>query len=407
MINESTAVGFKHAIRAVTATIIALVFIATVFASTAFAGMVDEYSVVIDDNGNEYTIVTDEDEPTEILNKANIILGAGDRLDITAFEKGEGGVITIDRLTSINVQLNDVIKAFDVYADTVGEAFKEIGFDTTGCQINYSSDAPVIQGMVITVSSPNTVTVYADGAEISVSALNSTVGDVLSLAGITLGQNDYTEPSIDTVCENEMIITVYRVEVKTVTETEVIAYGTHTSTDDSMELGDYRIEVQGQNGEKEVTYEITYVNGEEVSRKELSSKTVKNAVDEVKVTGTKRADVVPNGVESKNGYTIGQVISGKYTHYCACAKCNGNTRGVTSSGRRISADMENPYYIACNWLPLGTVIDVDGELYTVVDRGGSGLSKQGRIDIFTPGSHSDALRKGTGKCTITIVRLGW
>ena len=69
--------------------------------------------------------------------------------------------------------------------------------------------------------------------------------------------------------------------------------------------------------------------------------------------------------------------------------------------------MENPYYIACNWLPLGTVLDVDGELYTVVDRGGSGLSKQGRIDIFTPGGHSDALRKGTGRCTITIVRLGW
>lgn len=407
MINESTAVGFKHTIRAVTATIIALVFITIVFASTAFAGMVDEYSVVINDNGNEYTIVTDEDEPTEILNKANIVLSAGDRLDITAFEKGEGGVITIDRLTSIHVQLNDIIKAFDVYADTVGEAFKEIGFDTVGCQINYGSDAPVRQGMVITVLSPKTVTVYADGAELSVSALNGTVGDVLSLAGITLGQYDYTEPSVDTACENEMMITVYRVEVKTVTETEVIAYSTHTSTDDSMELGDYRIEVQGQNGEKEVTYEVTYVNGEEVNRKELSSKTTKNAVDEVKISGTKRADVEPNGVESKNGYTIGQVINGKYTHYCACAKCNGNTRGVTSSGRRISADMENPYYIACNWLPLGSVLDVDGELYTVVDRGGSGLSKQGRIDIFTPGGHSDALRKGTGRCTITIVRLGW
>lgn len=407
MINESSAVGFKHTIRAVTATIIALIFITVVFASTAFAGMVDEYSVVINDNGNEYTVITDEDEPTEILNKANITLNEGDRLDITAFEKGEGGVITIDRLTSIHIRLNDVIRPFDVYADTVGEAFKEINIDTAGCQMNYGSDAPIVSGMVITVSSPNTVTVYADGEEISVSALNGTVGDVLSLAGITLGQYDYTDPSVDTACENEMIITVYRVEVKTVTETEAVAYATHTSTDDTMELGDYRIEVQGQNGEKEVTYEVTYVNGEEVSRKELSSKITKNAVDEVKISGTKRADVVPNGVESKNGYTIGQVISGKYTHYCACAKCNGNTRGVTSSGRRISADMENPYYIACNWLPLGSVIDVDGELYTVVDRGGSGLSKQGRIDIFTPGNHSDALRKGTGKCTITIVRLGW
>lgn len=407
MINESTAVGFKHAARAVTATIIALVFITVIFASTAFAGMVSEYDVVINDNGNEYTIVTDEEEPTEILNKANIVLGANDRIDITEFEEGIGGTIVIDRLNTVNVKLNDVIKAFDVYADTVGEAFREIGLDTAGCKINFSSDAPVQAGMVITVSSPKAVTVVADGAELKISALNGTVGDVLKLAGITLGENDYTEPSADTPAENEMVITVFRVEIKTLTENEVIKFKTVTESDNSMALGDSSIKVQGVNGEKSVTYEITYVNGEEISRKELTSKVTKQAVDEVKTVGTQREDVVPNGVESRNGYSIGQVISGKYTHYCACAKCNGNTRGVTSSGRRISADMANPYYVACNWLPLGTVIDVDGELYTVVDRGGSGLSKQGRIDIFTPGGHSDALRKGTGRCTITIVRLGW
>ncbi len=407
MINESTAVGFKHAARAVTATIIALVLITVIFASTAFAGMVAEYSVVINDNGNEYTIVTDEEEPTEILRKANITLGADDRLDITAFENGKGGIIVIDRLVSINVQLNDVIKTFNVYADTVGEAFEEIDFDTAGCKLNYSSDEPVISGMVITVSSPKNVKVIADGAELSVSALNGTVGDVLALAEITLGQNDYTEPSLDTPAENEMVITVFRVEVKTVTENEIIKYKTITENDNNMALGESSIRVHGVNGEKTVTYEITSVNGEEVNRKVLSEAVTKNAVDEVKTVGIQRGDVTPNGVESRNGYTVGQVISGKYTHYCACAKCNGNTRGVTSSGRRISSDMANPYYIACNWLPLGTVIDVDGELYTVVDRGGSGLSKQGRIDIFTPGSHSTALKKGTGKCTITIVRLGW
>lgn len=407
MINESTAVGFKHAARAVTATIIALVLITVIFASTAFAGMVAEYSVVINDNGNEYTIVTDEEEPTEILRKANITLGADDRLDITAFENGKGGTIVIDRLISINVQLNDVIKAFNVYADTVGEAFEEIGFDTAGCKLNYSSDEPVISGMVVTVSSPKNVKVIADGAELSVSALNGTVGDVLALAGITLGQNDYTEPSLDTPAENEMVITVFRVEVKTVTENEIIKYKTITENDNNMALGESSIRVHGVNGEKTVTYEITSVNGEEVNRKVLSETVIKNAENEVKTVGTQRGDVTPNGVESRNGYTVGQVISGKYTHYCACAKCNGNTRGITSSGRRISSDMANPYYIACNWLPLGSVIDVDGELYTVVDRGGSGLSKQGRIDIFTPGSHSTALKKGTGKCTITIVRLGW
>jgi len=407
MINESTAVGFKHATRAVTATIIALIFITGVFASTAFADMAEEYSVVICDNGNEYTIVTDEEEPTEILSKANITLGVNDRIDISAFEEGKGGTIVIDRLNTVHIKLNDVIKAFDVYADTVGEVFAEIGMDVQGCTMNYGMHAAVENGMVITVASPKTVTVNVDGEVLKISAPNGTVGDVLALAGIVLGETDYTEPSADMPVETDMVIHVFRVTTETVTETEEISFNTVTENDDTMLLGESAVRIQGQNGEKQVTYAITYVNGEEVNRKEVSSKVIREAVDEVKIVGTQREDVVPNGVESRNGYTIGQVISGKYTHYCACAKCNGNSRGITSSGRRISADMADPYYIACNWLPLGTVLDVDGVIYTVVDRGGSGLSKQGRIDIFTPGGHSTALRKGTGRCTITIVRLGW
>lgn len=37
---------------------------------------------------------------------------------------------------------------------------------------------------------------------------------------------------------------------------------------------------------------------------------------------------------------------------------------------------------------MGSVIKVNGQNYTVVDRGGSGLSTVGRIDIFTPEGHA-------------------
>lgn len=408
MINESAVATIKHTSRAMAATIIALVFIICAFATTAFAGMTGEYNVVVDDNGTEYTIVTNEEQPTEILKEANITLGANDKLDISGFDSGKGGTIVIDRLNAVNVKLNDVIKTFNVYADTVADAFNEIGMDVKGCTLNYSGSDLIQDGMVITVTTPISVTVEADGASVSVGvAQGNTVADVLSVAGITLGENDYVEPAANTVVENNTVVSVYRVETKTVTEKESIAFDTQKNTDDSLELGTVNVQVKGVNGEKEVTYQVTYVNGVESSRTQLTSKTTKEPVTEVQTVGTKRGDVTPNGVESSNGFTLGQVISGKYTHYCACATCNGNSRGITTSGRRISTSMENPYYIACNWLPLGSVIDVDGELYTVVDRGGSGLSRTGRIDIFTPGSHSTALRKGTGKCTITIVRLGW
>lgn len=407
MINESNASPFKHVTKAVATAVIAFVLIFCIFATTAFAGMAAQYNVVIDDNGKQFTVATEETEPIEILNEANITLGANDRLNIAGFTAGEGGTIVVDRLNTVNIQLGDIITPYDVYADTVGEALAEIGIQGINSAVNYQNDEAVVNGMVILVSAPIKVSVSADGETYNINVSGGTVADIISLAGITLGGSDYTEPASDTEVTDGMQITVYRMETKTVTVTETIDYDTTTKTDSSMEIGDSRIETEGVDGERLVTYKITYVNGEEQSREELSSAVTKEPVTEVKYVGTKAADVTPNGVQSKNGYTLGQKIKGKYTHYCSCAKCCGKSNGVTASGKKVYTGMPNPYYVACNWLSLGSVINVDGTNYTVVDRGGSRLSQTGRIDIYTPEGHAAALKGGTGSCDITIVRLGW
>ena len=56
---------------------------------------------------------------------------------------------------------------------------------------------------------------------------------------------------------------------------------------------------------------------------------------------------------------------------------------------------------------MGSILNIDGTSYTVVDRGGSGRSSVGRVDIFTPEGHKACYKYGTGKCTLTIMRLGW
>ena len=132
----------------------------------------------------------------------------------------------------------------------------------------------------------------------------------------------------------------------------------------------------------------------------------KNKVVKVGTKETDGAKVKTNGVSKKRGYKVGQVITGRYTHYCACGTC-GTGSGQTASGRHVSNGMKNPYYIACNWLPMGSIVNIDGTNYTVVDSGGSGLSQVGRVDIFTPEGHRACYRYGTGKCTLTIMRLGW
>ena len=407
MINESSVVSFKRVSRLASATVIAFVLIVCIFTATAFAGVTGEYDVVINDNGKEYTVTTEETQPIEILNEANITLGANDKLNIAGFIAGEGGIIVVDRLNTVYIKYDEIITAYNVYADTVAEAFSEIGINTENCQIDYSPSARVENGMIINVAGAKTVILNADSTSSTISAIGSTVADVISLAGISLDDDDYVEPALDTAIEDGMEITVYRVTVKTETRKETIKFSTETKQNSDMDTGTSEIEVAGQNGEKQVEYRVTYINGREASKEELSSTVTKEPVTEVKVVGTKQGSVEPNGVQSANGYSVGQTIKGKYTHYCSCAKCCGKSNGVTASGKKVYTGMPNPYYVACNWLPLGSVISVNGTNYTVVDRGGSGLSSGGRIDIYTPEGHQAAIRGGTGSCSITIIRLGW
>lgn len=413
MINQSNAKGLKGISRAVLIAVITFVLSIAIFATTAFAGLASQYNVeIVVDNNDAIVITTNETEPIEILAQANITLADSDKLDISQFNSGEGGTIKIDKLNSINVEFDSVINTYSVYEDTVGEALESLGIELNNdTKMNYELTDPVVDGMVITIKSAKSVTLTADGKDTKYAIYQGTVKDLLELAQITLGKDDYTKPSLDTQLEADMKVTVYRVEYKTVTETETVKYKTTTVKKSSMNEGTEKVVTEGVNGEDQVTYNVKYVNGKEENRTETERVTVKEPVNKVVNVGTKKVSsgsstVKSNGVTSKNGYTVGQKISGRYTHYCACGKC-GSGSGVTASGKRVYNGMSNPYYVACNWLPMGSVIKVNGQNYTVVDRGGSGLSTVGRIDIFTPEGHAACYRYGTGSCSIEIVRLGW
>lgn len=414
MINLSNAKGLKGVSRAVLTAVVTFVLAIAIFATTAFAGLATQYNVeIVVDSNDAIVITTNETEPIEILSQANITLADSDKLDISGFRSGEGGTIKIDKLNNINVEFDGVINTYSVYEDTVGEALDNLGIELSeNSKMNYELTDAVKDGMVITIKSAKSVTLTADGKSAKYAIYQGTVADLLELAQITLGEDDYTEPSLDTELEANMKVTVYRVEYKTVTETEEVKFITTTVKKSSMNEGTQKVVTQGVNGEDQVSYEVKYVNGKEESRTETERTTVKKPVNKVVNVGTKKVSssgsstVKSNGVTSKNGYTVGQKISGRYTHYCACASC-GSGSGVTASGKKVYNGMANPYYVACNWLPMGSVIRVDGKNYTVVDRGGSGLSTVGRIDIFTPEGHAACYRYGTGRCSIEIVRLGW
>lgn len=84
----------------------------------------------------------------------------------------------------------------------------------------------------------------------------------------------------------------------------------------------------------------------------------------------------------------------KITHYCPCGQCSSGT-GITASGTQATAGRT----VACNSLPFGTKVIINGNTYTVEDTGGMNGNT---IDIFVS-SHQEALNKGVYYADVYVV----
>ncbi len=111
--------------------------------------------------------------------------------------------------------------------------------------------------------------------------------------------------------------------------------------------------------------------------------------------------------DSYNGIYEGDTITGTLTYYDVCVDCCGKEDGITASGIQIQNGVEpETTVVGCNWLPLMTIITINGERCIVADRGGKSLNTVGRIDVFNPAGHEDSRIKGiTYNAEIVIVDL--
>ena len=83
-------------------------------------------------------------------------------------------------------------------------------------------------------------------------------------------------------------------EVKEETATEEIPFDVQEAYSDQMATGESIISQEGQNGQKEVTYEVTYVDGKEVNREVIDETVTKEPVAQVITYGTAQA-AAPQG----------------------------------------------------------------------------------------------------------------
>jgi len=273
-----------------------------------------------------------------------------------------------------NIKFNNVkIKFSNNHEITVLTSKTKVSEILEENHIMLSSDEVVVPSKEEEITDTNTIIITKVGsepakiAEVSEEELNNNIEEIAE------GYSNITEE----------IITV-REEIPFETITKDVSTGSQTTN---------RVIQYGKNGIREVTYKVRYKNGEEIERIELSSKVIKEPVDKIVQIQTK----VTSRFSRSSGVTT--ATSGKYkvTAYCACIKCCGKTNGITASGTMATA---NRTIAAPSTFAFGTQVVINGQTYTVEDRGGA--IQGNRIDVYM-NSHSEALAWGVRYLDVEVL----
>lgn len=219
---------------------------------------------------------------------------------------------------------------------------------------------------------------------------------IISLKGnepVKVAENVVTEIDKEQILEDytniteEIEVVIEKIPFETVTKD--VSNGSATTQNTIIQYG--------KDGEKEVTYKVTFKDDVEILREELSSKIIKEPVDKIVQVRTKST------ITSRSSYSRTSGVSGesgvyKITAYCACMQCCGKTNGITASGTKATA---NRTIAAPRTFKFGTKVVINGITYTVEDRGGA--IQGNRIDIYMD-THSEALKWGVRYLEIEVLK---
>ncbi len=229
-----------------------------------------------------------------------------------------------------------------------------------------SVDAKLREKMQIKIIRAKPVEFVADGNSLSLLTQAATVGDLLKEEKVILGQEDIVSPPLDTELLKGTAVAITRVR-REVEEKEItIPFSTTKKPTATLEKGQTKVLVSGQDGLATERWEVVYHDGEEQERRLLERKVVRQPINRVVAEGIMQS--VSRGGEDLRFTRVVNMKATGYTH----------TGQNTASGipPRPGVAAVDPSVIS-----FGTRLYVDGYGHALAcDRGSS--IKGNRIDLF-------------------------
>ena len=255
-------------------------------------------------------------------------------------------------------------------------------------------DERVGDGGTISVKRAFPVVIAADGATFNSMTAQSSIAAALGEAGVVLGLDDRTEPTLAEPPLPGMTIRVVRVVREYQSELWRIARKVVRREDESLPLGTTQVVAQGKDGVEQVTFCTTYENGVKVSHKISDRVVVEEPATQTLIIGTS-GTIVRDGVTitfrkaksmTATAYYWGPECTGKYADgftYCGLEA----KKGVIAVDPRV--------------IPLWTRVYVDGYGFAVAGDIGSAI--KGNIIDLCYDTYPEAIAWGRRKVMLYIL----
>jgi uncharacterized protein YabE (DUF348 family) len=264
-----------------------LVLCGLVAGLVAFVG--NNKTITLNVDGKASSVQSFGGTVAQVVKSANLDLQPGDRvspsLDATV---QNGTVININQAKEVKVSLDGAEKTVNTTAQDVEDLVTELGV-ASASSVSAPKDATLsLAGSYVSISTPKTVSIVADGKVNTATTTAPTVGKVLEDSGVTLGANDRTSQPANANVVNNMVIKVSRVDTsQTAVTSEDVPFETVTAENADMLKGEKEVTQAGVAGKLERTFKLVLVDGREASRTLVSENVAVQPVTEKVSVGTK------------------------------------------------------------------------------------------------------------------------
>lgn len=378
--------------------ILSLVLFVTVIVFVLYQGT--KNSVVINANGEQLEVATHEKTVKDVLAAQNITVSEYDKLSPSLDTKVVSGM-TIDweQAEEITISVDGNQSSIWTTEKRVKNILEEANIEVAEHDdISLGLDTEVGADHKIDIQKAFQLTLVDGLEERQVWSTSTTVANFLKQQGITLGEYDRVEKTMEEVIAPGDRIAVVRVEKVTDVVEESIDFAIEKKTDSSLLKGKEKVVTAGKKGTVERTFEVVKENGKVVSKTLQKENIVEAPTKQVVAVGTK---VVTASVSRDNSSapSTGKEFYVTATAYTAsCSGCSG----VTATGIDLKKNPSSKVIaVDPSVIPLGSKVWVEGYGYAIAaDTGGA--IKGNKIDVFVS-SKSQAASWGRKKVRIKVL----